>query len=52
MVENDHIKDQILTKNLDFWGHLPNFKAENTCESGPFRSKNNGLTTPELQNNF
>ena len=44
---------QILTKNLDFRGHLLNSGAENTPKSGPFRSKNNALTTPEqLLNNF
>ena len=41
IVENDHIMGQILTKNLDFRGHLSTFRAENTTESGPSKSKNN-----------
>ena len=44
---------QILTKNLDFRGHLLNSGGENTPKSGPFRSKNNALILPkQLQNNL
>ena len=44
---------KILTKNLDFWGHLSAFRAENTSKSGPFKVKNNAQTLPkQLQNNF
>ena len=53
MVENDHILGQILTKNLDYRGHLSTFRAENTPKSGPFKAKNNAQTLPkQLQNNF
>ena len=53
MVENDHIMGQILTKNLDFRGHLSTFRAENTPKSGPSKSKNNAQTLLKLlQNNF
>ena len=31
---------QILTKNLNFWGHLYAFRAENTLKSRPFKAKN------------
>ena len=44
---------QILTKNFDFGGHIPTFRAENTAKIGHFKFKNNALTHPEqLQNNF
>ena len=44
---------QILTKNLDFRGHLSTFRAENTPKSGPSKSKNNAQTHLKLlQNNF
>ena len=53
MVENNHIMGQILTKNLDFRGHLSTFRAENTPKSGPSKSKNNAQTLLKLlQNNF
>ena len=42
-----------LTKNLDYWGHLSTFRAENTHKSGPFKVKNNAQTLPkQLKNNF
>ena len=44
---------QILTQNFDFRGHISTFRAENTPESGPFKTENNAQTTSEhLQNNF
>ena len=44
---------KILTKNLDFRGHLSTLRAENTPKSGPFKVENNALTLPkQLQNNF
>ena len=53
MDENDHILGQILTKNLDFRGHLSTFRAENTPKSGPSKSKINAQTLLKLlQNNF
>ena len=53
MVEHYHIKGQILTKNLDFGGHLSNSGAENTPKSGPARAKNNAPSNPEqLQKTF
>ena len=51
--KNEVSKWPILTKNLDFRGHLSTFRAENTPKSGPSRSKNNALRNPEqLQINF
>ena len=53
MVENNHIIGQILTKYLDFRGHLSTFRAENTPKNGPFKSKNNAQTLLKLlQDNF
>ena len=44
---------KILTQNLDYWGHLSTFRAENTHKSGPFKVKNNAQTLPkQLKNNF
>ncbi|MEO1808803.1 MAG: hypothetical protein AAFU33_28625, partial [Bacteroidota bacterium] len=44
---------KILTENLDFWGHLSTFGAENTPKSRPFEVENNGQTLPkQLQNSF
>ena len=44
---------QILTKNLDFRGHLLNSGAENRLKSGSFKSKNIALIlAKQLQNNF
>ena len=44
---------KILTENLDFWGHLSTFRAENTPKSRPFKVENNAQTLPkQLQNNF
>ena len=44
---------KILTENLDYWGHLSTFGAENTTKSRPFKVENNAQTLPkQLQNNF
>ena len=44
---------KILTENLDYWGHLSTFRAENTLKSRPFKVENNAQTLPkQLQNNF
>ena len=44
---------KMLNKNFDFRGHLSTFLAENKPKSGPSKSKNNALATPEqLSNNF
>ena len=44
---------KILTENLDYWGHLSTFRAENTQKSGPFKTENNVQTLPkQLQTNF
>ena len=53
MVENDHIKGQNLTKNLDFQTYIWPFGAENTAKSRPFKTKKDALTLPkQFQNNF
>ena len=48
MVKNDLSKlskaGQNLTANVNFWGHLSAFSAENTSKSRPFKSKNNART--------
>ena len=48
MVENDHIKAQILTKNHNFQGHITIFRAEFILKYGPFKSKNNAQIPPKL----
>ena len=42
-----------LIENLNFWGHLSTFGAENTPKSRPFKVKNKAQTLPkQVQNNF
>ena len=53
MAKKDYLKNQILTKNLDFRGHLSNSGAEHTPKSGSFKSKNIALIlAKQLQNNL
>ena len=44
---------KFLNKNLEIWGRLSTFGAENTPKSRPFKVENNAQTLPkQLQNNF
>ena len=47
MIQNDLLKQNILanilTKNINFTGHLSTFEAENTTKIGPFMAGINAL---------